>query len=294
MVHTATELKGSMHVRSAVSTRTHSWDAERAYAVCVARAFGGALLFSLPMLMTMEMWELGVHMDRLRLVLLLVFMFPLLVGLAFYLGFESSTTLLDAVLDAFVAVAIAALLTATILIVFGALGPEHTLREWIGRVALQTIAGSIGALLAQSQFGRAAYEGEGRRQGGDFAEYFFMAAGALFLSTNVAPTEEVELIAHMMTPWNGLALVFISLLLMHAFVYAVDFKGQHERAEHVTFVGEFVRFTVLGYVLAIAISAFMCWCFGRFDGVAPGEILNITIVLGFPAAIGAAAARLVL
>jgi putative integral membrane protein (TIGR02587 family) len=244
--------------------------------------------------MTMEMWELGIHMDRLRLALLLVLMFPLLVGLAFYLGFESVTSLLDAVLDAFVAIAVAALLAAIVLTVFGVIGPEHTPREWIGRVSMQSIAGSIGALLAQSQFGRADREGERRRQGGDFAEYFVMAAGALFLSTNVAPTEEVELIAHMMTPWHGLALVAISVLLMHAFVYAIDFKGRHVRAEHVTFVGEFVRFTILGYLLAIAISAFICWCFGRFDGMSAGEMLRIVVVLGFPAAIGAAAARLVL
>jgi putative integral membrane protein (TIGR02587 family) len=246
------------------------------------------------MLMTMEMWDLGVHMGRLRLALLLVLMLPLLVGLAFYLGFESATSLLDAVVDAFVAVAVAALLTAAILVVFGALDNEHTPREWIGRISLQSITASIGALLAQSQFGRAGEDGKNRRQGGDFAEYFFMAAGALFLSSNVAPTEEVVLIAHMMTPWRSLALVLISLALMHAFVYAVDFKGQHARAHHVSFLGEFVRFTVVGYLLAIVISAFMCWCFGRFDGMYLAEMVRVSTVLGFPAAIGAAAARLVL
>lgn len=277
-----------------MATSTFSWRAERAYAVGLARAFGGALLFSLPMLMTMEMWDLGVYMDRLRLALLLVLMLPLLVGLAFYLGFEEATSLLDAVLDAFVALAVAAILAAAILIVFGGLGPQEQPREWIGRIALQSIAGSIGALLAQSQFGRAESEGRNRREGGDFAEYFFMAAGALFLSTNVAPTEEVELIAHMMTPWHSIALVILSVTLMHAFVYAVEFKGQHARAEHVTPLGEFMRFTILGYLLALAISAFICWCLGRFDGVSPGEMLDMTIVLGFPAAIGAAAARLVL
>ncbi len=277
-----------------MATGTYAWDAERAYSIGLARAFGGALLFSLPMLMTMEMWELGVQMSRLRLALLLVAMFPLLVGLAFYLGFESVTSVLDAVLDAFVAIAVAALLSAAVLAVFGMLGPEHRPREWLGRIALQSVAGSIGALLAQSQFGQAEHEGRKRREGGDFAEYFFMAAGALFLSANVAPTEEVELIAHMMTPWHTLALLLISVAVMHAFVYAVDFRGQHERAEHVSAFGEFVRFTVVGYVLALAISALLCWCFGRFDGLSAAEMLRVAIVLGFPAAIGAASARLVL
>lgn len=35
-----------------------------------ARGLGGALLFALPMLMTMEMWELGLYANPLRLLLL--------------------------------------------------------------------------------------------------------------------------------------------------------------------------------------------------------------------------------
>jgi putative integral membrane protein (TIGR02587 family) len=97
-----------------------------------------------------------------------------------------------------------------------------------------------------------------------------------------------------MSPWHALVLLAYSLTLMHAFVYAIDFHGRHSRAAGISLASEFVRFTVLGYCLAIAISAFMCWCFGRFEGATPGEILRITIVLGFPASVGAAAARLVL
>ena len=40
---------------------------ERAYLRDLGRAFGGALVFSIPLLMTMEMWEQGVAMDRGRL-----------------------------------------------------------------------------------------------------------------------------------------------------------------------------------------------------------------------------------
>jgi putative integral membrane protein (TIGR02587 family) len=279
-----------------VSSATASFStANRQYAISLARAFGGALLFSLPILMTMEMWELGFYMDRLRLALLLVVMLPVLVALAYYLGFEDSTRLQDAILDAFVAIAVAAALAAAILYVFGVLDAQTNAGDWIGKIALQSVTGSIGALLAQSQLGRnSQQEDQRRREGGDFAEYFFMAAGALFLSANVAPTEEVALIAYKMTAWHAIALFALSLLLMHAFVYAVDFKGQHERAEDSSVAAEFLRFTVIGYLIALAIASFVCWSFGRFDGLALGEVLRIAIVLGFPAAVGAAAARLVL
>ena len=260
----------------------------------VARAFGGALLFSLPILMTMETWQLGFAIDRFRLALLLIVVLPLLAALVYYLGFEDATEWQDAILDAFVAIAVAAVLALLVLVVFGAIEPGATLSEGVGMVALQTVTGSIGALLAQSQFGRAARDEQQLRDAGDFGEYFTMAAGALFLSANVAPTEEVVLIAHMMGPWRALVLLAISLVLMHAFVYAVGFRGQHRRAADQSLLKEFLRFTVVGYLIALGISAYVCWTFGRFDGVVVTEALRMSIVLGFPASIGAAAARLVL
>ncbi|MBY3346974.1 DUF2391 family protein [Rhizobium laguerreae] len=44
----------------------------------IARGIAGALLFALPMFMTMERWELGFYMDRSRLFLLLIVNIPLL------------------------------------------------------------------------------------------------------------------------------------------------------------------------------------------------------------------------
>jgi hypothetical protein len=37
------------------------------YAVSLARAFGGAVIFGIPLMMTMEMWSLGFSIDRLVL-----------------------------------------------------------------------------------------------------------------------------------------------------------------------------------------------------------------------------------
>jgi uncharacterized membrane protein len=51
---------------------------------------------------------------------------------------------------------------------------------------------------------------------------------------------------------------------------------------------------VLGYALVIGISLHVLWTFGRLDGVALSEVILMGVVLGFPASIGAAAARLIL
>jgi hypothetical protein len=63
---------------------------ERQFLIALARAFGGALLFVLPLLMTMERWELGSAMPPLRLALFLLAMFPLLGPLAYHAGIEES------------------------------------------------------------------------------------------------------------------------------------------------------------------------------------------------------------
>jgi uncharacterized membrane protein len=47
-----------------------------------ARGFGGAVLFSFPMLMTMEMWSLGVSVEPIRLMIFLLVHVVLLAGMA--------------------------------------------------------------------------------------------------------------------------------------------------------------------------------------------------------------------
>ncbi len=242
----------------------------------------------------METWTLGFMMDRHRLVLLMVTLLPILVGLAYYSGFEESTQLRDAILDAFVAIAITTLMATVVLLIFGVLDQSARPNEWIGKIALQAVPGSIGALLALSQFGDHRDRDRKRRDSSDFGEYFFMCAGALFLAANIAPTEEVVIIAQQMTPWQSVVLALLSLALMHTFVYAANFRGQHERPSDRSFLSVFIKFSVNGYVLALAISAFICWTFGRMDGLPLEQALQTVVVLGFPAAVGAASARLVL
>jgi uncharacterized membrane protein len=79
--------------------------ANEAFLTGVARAFGGAIIFALPLLMTMEMWWLGFYIDPGRLLLLLVLLIPLLVGLSHFVGFEDTFDWHDDVVDAFVACA---------------------------------------------------------------------------------------------------------------------------------------------------------------------------------------------
>ncbi|HEX2184867.1 MAG TPA: TIGR02587 family membrane protein [Chloroflexota bacterium] len=270
-------------------------EADRRFAVGLARAFAGAVFFSLPLLMTMEMWWLGFYMDRLQLALFMAVMLPVLVVLDRYAGFEETSTWGQDVLDALAAYAVGFVAAAAVLLLFGVIGPDTPPGEALGKVALQAVPGSFGAVLASSQLGGEGREEERRkRRAGYAAEVFFMLAGALFLAFNVAPTEEMVLISYLMTPLHALLLAAASLALMHAFVYAVEFRGTPQRGEGVTHLSAFLRFTVVGYAVALLVSAYVLWTFGRFEGEAAARIVMQAVVLGFPAALGAAAARLIL
>jgi putative integral membrane protein (TIGR02587 family) len=263
---------------------------EFAYARDLARAFGGALLFSLPLLMTMEMWWLGFILEPLRLAVFLLVALPLLFGLAFYAGFSASHRGLGhALLDTLVALAVGFLVAAAVLALFGVIEPGAPPRQIVGQLVLQAVAGAMGALLAGRQLSAGDEDVGDEDQAAYLGELFLMVAGALFLALTMAPTEEMILIAYKMSPVHVAALMVVSIGLMHAIVYKVGFAGQeaHDRP-----LAAFVHFTLAGYGLVLLTSLYVLWVFGRTQGHGLAEIVDAVVVLSFPGALGAAAARL--
>ena len=268
-------------------------ESNRHFLTELGRAFGGAILFALPILMTMEMWWLGESLEPWRLALLLSVNVPLLIVFSYYIGFRDSFSPQEDVVDAFVAIAVGFVASGAALLLFSVIEWGMSADEIIGKIALQAVPGSLGAILAAGQLGLKSQEDKEARDRGYTAELVFMLVGALYLAFNLAPTDEIVLITAQFTPWHALALVVVSLFVMHAFVYSVGFRGQEAQPEGATFWGIFLRFTVVGYAVALLSSLFILWIFGRTDGESFAQIVKLIIVLGFPAAVGAAAARLI-
>jgi putative integral membrane protein (TIGR02587 family) len=270
--------------------------ANRDYALGLARAFGGAIIFSLPLLMTMEMWFLGFYLDRPRLLLFLVLNFFMLVVLSRFVGFEETTTWAEDVMDALAAYGIGIIASAVTLTLFGILMPDMPVSEITGKIAVQSVPASFGAIIARKQMGgegEEKHQDEVERRAGYPGQLFLMVAGALFLAFNVAPTEEMILIGFKMSPWHALVLALFSILVLHAFVYTVGFAGQEEPPETGGFWWTFAAFSIVGYAIALLVSLYVLWTFGRTEGADLGQVASMTVVLGFPAAVGAAVARLV-
>ncbi|HEY0833380.1 MAG TPA: TIGR02587 family membrane protein [Azospirillum sp.] len=266
---------------------------EEHFARVLARASAGAVIFAFPLLMTMEMWELGFYMDRFRLALFMVVTLPVLFGLSFFSGFEETFCWQDDLIDALTAFGIGFLVSAALLTVFGITTGSQPLPEIVGKIALQSVPASIGAMLARKQLGGRDGPDQERRKRSSYAgELFLMMVGALFVGFNVAPTEEMVLIAYKMTPWHTLALALLSLGLLHAFVYTVGFAGQESGGE-APFRSVFLRFTVAGYGIALLVSFYLLWTFERVAGLSAMELVTAMVVLSFPGALGAATARLI-
>ena len=272
-------------------------DANRAFFTGLARAFGGAVFFALPLLMTMEMWWLGFYMDRVRLLILMAAMLPLLIALDHYSGFEETASWREDALDGMIAYGVGITASLVILLLFSVVTVDQPMGEIVGKVAVEAVPASFGAVLANSQLagsGAGDHKHDRKQNAGYGAELLFMLAGAVFLAFNVAPTEEMILIAFMMTPWHALALSVASVVMMHGFVYGSGFRGTPQAPTGTPGWSLFVRFTLPGYAVALLVSAYVLWTFGRFEGSTLYACVEMTLVLGFPASLGAAAARLIL
>ncbi len=266
----------------------------------LARAFAGAVIFAFTIIMTMEMWSLGFSIPPYRLIIYILVSIPLLVGLSRFVGFEDTENLADDIIDAFVGYAVGFISSAALMFLFGLVDFSMSAYEIIGKISIQSVTAAIGAMYAQSELGGAAdkngnKKSDKKKEETNYrGELFLMTIGAIILAMSPAPTEEMYLIAFKMSDIQTILLVIISLLMMHAFVYSVGFKGEEQEQKKWSLWLLFLRFTVVGYAIALLISLYLLWIFGSLDGMSLKEIIKVMIVLGFPAALGAAASRVII
>ena len=265
----------------------------------LARANAGALLFSFPLLMTMEMWWLGFSMSGYRFAIFILLTIPLMIGLSYYDGFEDTQTISDDIREAFIAYFVGFVIAALMLFLFGVIRPGMSVDEIVGKISLQAVVAAMGAMFTQSLLG----PNSGISQSAEkhkrslhyLGQLFLTAVGALFLSMSVAPTEEMVLISYQMSDWHVLGLAVLTVSVMHAFTYAAHQKRRkHEVAAESSGRNLFFRLTLVSYAVVLVISFYILWTFGSVDGLGAAEQIKVTIVLGFPAALGGGASRLII
>ena len=140
------------------------------------------------------------------------------------------------------------------------------LREMAGKIAIQAVPASFGAMIGAKLMGEGEeIEAQERWRETYQGQLFLMAAGALFLSFTMAPTEEMILISFQMTPWHALVVVLVSIAALHAIIHLVGFPGQEQRAG-TSARSEWLTHSLPGYGIAVVLSFYVLWTFGRTDG----------------------------
>ncbi len=267
----------------------------------LVRGACGGMLFGIPLLYTVEVWWIGSVTNSSRLLFVLAVIFLLVLLLNRTSGFRTmkDASIADAAKDSVEAMAIGLVMVTIVLVLIRQITLDSPLREALGKIVYEAAPFTIGVGLA-SQFlrrGRTPDDGEegGRTSAFDatIADVGATLLGAIFVASAIAPTDEIPLITSTMrAPWI-LAIIGFSLLVSYAIVFEAGFSDQEQRKAQDGYIQHPVTETLVCYLLALLAALAMLWFFQRWRPGDPFDlVLQQTLVLGLPAAIGGAAGRL--
>lgn len=263
------------------------------------RGVAGGLMFSLPLLYTMEVWWAGFITHPYRLLIYVMVTFLLLLGYNRYSGLRRDSSMKEDAIESVEEMGIGIFLAGLVLFLLGRITLEMPIGEIAGVIVVEAMTVAIGVSIGTAQLGAGGKEDQGLGRSSNENEIHFGGQmvlaflGAILFAANLAPTEEIVLIA-IETSWlKLLGLAVFSLLIAFLVLHYSDFKGAEEfvRADHPTVI---LLGSVLTYAIALSASALILWFFGRFDGVTMYTALAQTVALGLAATLGASAGRLLL
>jgi putative integral membrane protein (TIGR02587 family) len=275
------------------------------------RGIAGGLLFSLPLLYTMEVWWTGFSVHPLRLLIYVLATFTLLLAYNRYAGLRRSAGALEVAIDSVEEMGLGLVIAAVMLWLLGQINADMNLAEIVGKIVVEAMTVAIGVSVGTAQLGGDRQEGDTGMQGedsqpssspmpfltdnqGDFGGQIAIAlCGAVLFAANVAPTEEIIVIAIETPTARLLGLALLSILFAVLILFYSDFTGS-QRFSQIRGMKNVLFGAVVTYAIALFASAAILWFFGRFDDTTLFICLAQTIVLGVAATLGASAGRLLL
>ncbi|MBC7807791.1 MAG: TIGR02587 family membrane protein [Akkermansiaceae bacterium] len=269
------------------------------------RGIGGAAIIGVPLVYTMEMWQVATTFNTTDILLLLCFGFTVCVGYNLFSGFRDGNGLTEAVKDAVEAVAIGVLLSTVLMALLGVIDSGTSLSETMSKIAVEAIPLAIGASVANTQFDGGQEDREASSDENPEAEETenrhkllreigIAAAGSVVFAASIAPTEEVALVAQRLSPLGLIAVAVFSLALSYGMIFIADFTGSEKRHKDAGILQSPLGETLLAYAVALAVSlAAVVFFHGVEIADSPFTVVALTVSLGLPAAIGGAAGRLI-
>lgn len=275
------------------------------------RGIAGGLLFSLPLLYTMEVWWAGFTMQPLRLFIYVLAIFTLLLAYNRYVGLRCDPNPIEVAIDSVEEMGLGLLIAAFFLWLLGQITVEMTVNEIVGKIIVEAMTVAIGVSVGTAQLGGGGQENtdsgveNDASQAGSSPAPFLASdselsgqvtiafCGAVLFAANVAPTEEIVVIAIQIASGKLLVLALVSMFLGALILFYSDFTGT-QRFSQTQGIKAITFGAVVTYAIALVASAAILWFFGRFDDMPLILCLAQTVVLGLAATLGASAGRLLL
>lgn len=248
------------------------------------------------MLYTMEVWWSGFLMSSIRILLLLVFTVLILLAYNTFAGVRSDETFWGVVIDSIEELGIGLIVSTCVLFTLGRVELGDDPREILGKIVVEAMLVAIGVSIGTAQLGgndedSGGIEGEGGDPQSILSRLSMAACGAVIVVSNIAPTEEIVVLGLECNSRHFLVMVLVSLVLAST---ALSFSQLMGRSGEAPVWFRYGLGTCMAYAVTIAISALMLWLYGRFDGRAFQECLDLTVVLALPGSIGASIGSLLL
>lgn len=265
----------------------------------LVRGACGGFLFGIPLIYTMEVWWVGSAASPSLLLLTL-----LITAIVVFLmnrteGFRKtrSVKFFAAATDTIEALALGLVCAALMLILLREVTLETKLSEALGKIIFESVPFSLGVTLA-NQFLQGEPNGKEQQQPEDnlnetVTDIGATLIGATIIAFNIAPTDEVPMLAAAVEgPWL-LATMAVSLLISYSIVFQANFANQSTRQCQRGLFQDPLSETIVSYLVSL-IAAVLMLCF--FHQLGPHDPwttwLRYAILLGLPATIGGAAGRL--
>jgi putative integral membrane protein (TIGR02587 family) len=261
------------------------------------------MLFGIPLLYTMEVWWIGSATTPAGMASVFALMFVPVVLLIHTAGFRRSQDVrwADVLTGAVEAVAIGVVSVATVLVLLQEITLDTPLSEILGKIVYEATPFAIGAAVARHIFSQSRDEDDDATPEatdqdslrGTVADLGATLIGAVFVGFNIAPTDEIPMLAAASSPASLLAVMAASLLISYGIVFQAGFGDQAKRRQQQGVLQHPVTETAAAYLVALACSAAMLLFFRNLQTGDPWPmLLEHTVLLGLPAAVGGSAGRL--
>lgn len=268
-----------------------------------ARGVAGGLIFALPLLYTMEVWWAGFLIHPERLILYMGATFLILLGYNRYAGLRDDASWLEVAIDSVEEMGLGLVIAAFLLWILGRLNGEMAPTVWAGKIVMEGMTVAIGVSVGTAQLGVDSGEQDSSENGEQgekmqshsrfLSQVALGLCGAILFAGNVAPTEEILVLAAESSFEKLLFIALLSIGLGAGILFFSEFRGTQSHTRRAGLF-EIVRGIVTTYAVALFASALALWFFGQLDNEGWPIIVGKIVILGFAASLGASAGRLLL